>query len=1669
MVGTVVIRRAAEYGTQVVKVPDDILMLGGGDDARLPRLRRKDSVARQVVAQWRDKSAATRARAYEVARQWLKLKLRERIREIPAYERLFAQLGFAVSFDELRRSRLYPQPRGRRRRQDSDLDDESTPKLVACVARRDQDAARKLRGGLLRAAFVGDKREILRYPATNTLLDPNGFEFAVDALHLACLGGHLEVAMLLVHRGLRAVPDARGRLPLHHAAAHGRLSVVRWLVQVERAPIDAPDAARLTPLMHASRNGWRDVVKYLVGRRTAAAAAAAAADATKVDVAPPPQSIQKKRKVPDEVWRCRERYHMLLLGDHPNIGGGGLRTLEDLAATEDLYLGSVGVARRRIDAILEDVARGVAHCHHLRIAHLELTADSVFVDERWGARLGNFGGAEVDGDFEADIEGFRALARRARRGARTRFKKDIKITDPELREFVRFSGGVLSIDFKTLVTRFPSLLISTDSKKEDFFLRKLFAPSRPDDRKLLRGNPPPPPPPPQPDAKGLMEVAFELDALGRTDEALEALERAGEVNADALAHAACLTRARGRGDARALVQRALERDPGNPVALWLCDEQQQHEPARLPPPACEDFATYALREASLGAPEGDFVAPKFFTRASQPARAAIPDLPLSLLPASALRTGRILIEGPAGTGKSWLLRELTVEILKKTSLLPLRASLSSSSCGGDDDDDDFNYFWKTKPPRPEKHQAAIDAARREGRLVLLLDGLDEVSEGRRAGIIEATRGAVVTIVTAKPWIRAADRLLKGKGFCVLSCVSSSSPRCPSKGSPPLFNFEYYDLRATAMIEKAVDESSSSSSSSFLILARRKLRGRLRDVLRDAAIKAHLAERRHLVPEDVDPAAWLLARAGALAPLAPLGDHHLAFVSGFQEFFVAEAFPSLLDQNLNDPWWQGPALLAFESGDRARLLAARSDVAAFARRAAAEGFATLVEKLLENGADLSPVDPVTKDSALHCAARYGRVECARALRRVVNDDARNKEFKTPFDLGTSDAVPAPRRAEMVGLFRPPRGRSPAATAAALNRLEELEVILDGRRRGGGASPDATRALRVASSYGFSECAELLVETGAADVDDGALVEAARNGHLDTVRLLLLSLGADPNFGDPLSAACANGHLECARVLLARGAKPPISLFAAKTAACAQLLLSRGVDVDAIVNDAGDTPLIAAARTGRADYARVLIAAGADLGKPPADNSSTPLVVACREGHANCARVLVQAGAKDVDFALLAAAANDRISCVELLLPNAADKKAPLLLAAKHGHIQCLELLLSAGAEASSAALCAACHDGRLQCARLLIDHGADPHSSLFVACQNGHADIARLLLAAAATATETATSISTSTATAKKKGVNEGGKRDLDGATPLAMAAKNGHVDCVRLLLSHGAEVDAATSDTGATPLLAACHTGKFDCAQLLVSAGADVERRTTDDGSTPLLVAAQNGRTDCVRLLLEMGAFANSPRNDGATPLLMAAKNGHLPCVKLLLPVSDVDQPSSKPPLVLASQHGHLETARLLLDHGADALKGVPLVAAAHHGRFECAKLLLERGARADGSRTLLVAVRNGHIDCAKLLLDNGASIDDEHLVAACANGHYNMAAFLLDNGADPKLAANLAATPLYKARHRDIADLLRRYDPRGTISDAAPSTQQQRQQQQQRGSSRSCHFPSCIIACALS
>ena len=118
-------------------------------------------------------------------------------------------------------------------------------------------------------------------------------------------------------------------------------------------------------------------------------------------------------------------------------------------------------------------------------------------------------------------------------------------------------------------------------------------------------------------------------------------------------------------------------------------------------------------------------------------------------------------------------------------------------------------------------------------------------------------------------------------------------------------------------------------------------------------------------------------------------------------------------------------------------------------------------------------------------------------------------------------------------------------------------------------------------------------------------------------------------------------------------------------------------------------------------------------------------------------------------------------------------------------------------------------------------------------------------------------------------------------TALFLAAKEGHEECVRLLLESGASVDGiGVVQNALSPLWVATYAGHKNCVQRLVLAGANLNTKFPE---TPLVIAAREGRADCLKILIEAGGCVNVRNGRGQNPLHIACSEVRETCVELLV------------------------------------------------------------------------------------------------------------------------------------------------------------------------------------------
>lgn len=419
---------------------------------------------------------------------------------------------------------------------------------------------------------------------------------------------------------------------------------------------------------------------------------------------------------------------------------------------------------------------------------------------------------------------------------------------------------------------------------------------------------------------------------------------------------------------------------------------------------------------------------------------------------------------------------------------------------------------------------------------------------------------------------------------------------------------------------------------------------------------------------------------------------------------------------------------------------------------------------------------------------------------------------------------------------------------------------------------------------------------------ALHEAARSNDLAAVNALLAG-GANPNATTrynvpPLYHAAVNGNAAMIARLLDAGADPNATAFDGQTilmtaamgagADAVRLLLTRGAKVDVAEPYRGQTALMWAAAEGNTDAAAVLLEAGADI-KAKSTGGFTPLLFAVRNAHLATAQLLLKHGANvndlapDGSSALSMAVVNAYFEVASMLLDHGAD---PNLKDPRASVLHTIAWLRKPGADGAAAVgnvpqgTPQQTGDvGPLELAKKLLEKGANP---------NVRVDWQEPVFGKEG-------------GTARNPPNIRLGRHLLsyNGATAFYVAAKNGDVPLMRLLVQHGADPTIPTR-YGITPLMVAAgldtwegetpgpFTGvseaeRLEAVKMTLDLGNDVNAQA-DFGDYPMtgdvaytLLYYPHNMDDLVTL------GVGDPRWDGATPLIGAVMSNQPSIVELLL------------------------------------------------------------------------------------------------------------------------------------------------------------------------------------------
>ncbi|KAK6513075.1 hypothetical protein TWF506_009238 [Arthrobotrys conoides] len=505
----------------------------------------------------------------------------------------------------------------------------------------------------------------------------------------------------------------------------------------------------------------------------------------------------------------------------------------------------------------------------------------------------------------------------------------------------------------------------------------------------------------------------------------------------------------------------------------------------------------------------------------------------------------------------------------------------------------------------------------------------------------------------------------------------------------------------------------------------------------------------------------------------------------------------------------------------------------------------------------------------------------------------------------------------------------------------------------------------------KCADLRAEKGVTP-----LWIASQGGHTKIAKLLIENGKVDVNISThesnrtPLHQAAQRGNEEIVKLLLAKGAKadprdargvtPLFSASQKGSVSIVKLLAGRkDVDIDVATVKEKRTPIHQAAQGGHTEVVKILLEHGAAC--DPRDNDGTsPLYAASQSGYTNIVEMLLKQGANAEVICTSGsnrrpfhhAATHGHTALCRLFLEYKVDFEpldetncSPLFFACQGGHHEIVEMLLQAGADCENTwqsqkgggrrCLHQAAQNGHFRVVQLLLEAGADVDPDTDIFSSSSSSDESNRSDGSSPNNSETEVVISTHSAKRARKRFREKSQKSQKGAkkrqckrpepktpSPLALAARNGYYDIVKLLVERGADVHSTSLKDLRPQLHQAVGSGKAEIVQYLLDKGAEVDAKDLD-GWSAIMLAAQEGNCNIIQVLVDAGANVNSEANSGATALFIAAQQGHTAVVKVLLDNgarSFATNKSGRHPIHQAAQSAHFEVLKLLVEHDKESI-----------------------------------------------------------------------------------------------------------------------------------------------------
>ncbi|XP_044054709.1 ankyrin repeat domain-containing protein 24 isoform X2 [Siniperca chuatsi] len=163
------------------------------------------------------------------------------------------------------------------------------------------------------------------------------------------------------------------------------------------------------------------------------------------------------------------------------------------------------------------------------------------------------------------------------------------------------------------------------------------------------------------------------------------------------------------------------------------------------------------------------------------------------------------------------------------------------------------------------------------------------------------------------------------------------------------------------------------------------------------------------------------------------------------------------------------------------------------------------------------------------------------------------------------------------------------------------------------------------------------------------------------------------------------------------------------------------------------------------------------------------------------------------------------------------------------------------------------------------------------------------------------------------------KLDAEGKSAFHLSASRGRLDCLEVIISHGADLNV-TDGAGFSALHLAAKNGQSECLKRLLQERLAVDC-TDSIGRTPLHHAAVSGCLSCTETLWDFKANLDVQDGDGATPLILAAQMSRVELCVFLLgrdANANIQDNQGRSALMLACESDSVVTVEALLRGGAN-------------------------------------------------------------------------------------------------------------------------------------------------------